>query len=496
MKLPHSSLKTRLLALVGSMLFLELIFASLLLIQLQEAEVELAKESKMKEVYRLSQALIYQLYDYEQNLEDWSRHNDQAAEAKARQIAQKMRDEIAWLEKNLQNNSQLYEQIEELKHIQESMFKIVDKAKEILGRSHSKLQLMALGQHLAQRADSMRRKWERLSVNLINDEEGLLDTFPELNQKRRHTLSLLVAAGVLLNVAIISGFAYLFMRSIVSRLKIMVRNTRRLSMKEKLLPRIGGADELGQLDDALHKMAESIESAQKERQAFLSIVSHELRTPLMAVTATFELLGAGILGKLGTDASRISDASDKKLNDLLNLINDLLDLEKLEAGKLSMNKRPIYIERAIEKAIEQVQEKADSKDIRILVQESELELEADADRLAQAIKNLLLNAIHASTPGSIIEIELSEKELNKRKPGESQKTLELKVLDRAGGVPEELEAQIFERFRKINQDIIKGMGLPIARKIVEAHSGKISYEKRAGGGSVFCLHLPTISAAA
>lgn len=471
------------MALIGLLLGMELLFVGILWGQLKEAEHELARETHAREIYRISQALVYQLSDYETNLETWIKNRDLHSEEIAQQTSKKMLADMNWLEDNVKDNPGLQKEVEHLANLQESMFKIVSRAKKILGSNVSKMQLLALGQRLKEKADAIRQDWEYSSVNLLKNEEGLLDTFSEVKQRRRHVLSTVVCAGSAGNIILVFVLGFFFVRGISSKLSLMVDNTRLLSEKQSMHNRLEGDDELARLDNSLHDMAESMEEAQKERQAFLAMVSHELRTPLMAVTATFELLSGGVLGELKESALKCSEDSDRKLQVLISRINDLLDLEKLEAGKLSLLKKSFYLELAIDKALEQVEDPRAEKQITINTRETDIELQGDQDRFVQILRILLLNAIQFSMPSSTVSIDFCQ----------TPDQIEIRITDNGSGVADELRDQLFERFRKSADSdalAIKGMGLPIARKLAEAQKGSLAYAPNPSGGSIFSLRFP------
>jgi len=267
----------------------------------------------------------------------------------------------------------------------------------------------------------------------------------------------------------------------------MLANTRKLAEQKPLSQLLGGSDELALLDFSMHEMADAIAISQKERQDFLAVVSHELRTPLSAVSTSLELLSMGVVKNVPDRAQKKAADTEAVLASILNLINDLLDLEKLEAGKLSLMQRQVKVSEIIEKSFEQLKPFCRMRGVRLRYQlqtaDPEVAVSADLARIVQTLSILIRNAAQASAQNKAIDVDVSER-------GE---TIEISVSDRGSGVPNYLQSQIFERFRKTESDaaeeIVKGMGLPIARYIVEAHGGSIGYAAREGGGSVFWFRL-------
>lgn len=487
MKLGFASynLKAQSLFLVGLLLAGELLFVSVLVWQLRETESEIAREAHLKDIFRRSQTLVYMLNDYQEDLESWFKTRDAKVELAIAKKENEMSEACAWLEENLKEFPELRAQVIELEDLQEKLFKIVRLSKKVLASMTEKMQLFAFVQRFSGKGESIRREWEHKSVNLLHDEEGLLDTFPELQQRRRESLRFVICCGLAGNILSVALLAVFFVRSISSRLALLVENTKRISAKSALLRPISGSDEIASLDASMHEMADAIETAQRERQAFLAMVSHELRTPLMSVSATFELLSAGLLGKLGDSASEIADESEMLLQRLLSLINDLLDLEKLEAGKISFQKKVFYLESAIEKAIERVADRACARRVLISDLECDTEIECDLERFVQALSNILLNAVQHAPEKSTVEISVTE----------SENAVEIAVMDSGVGVPAELEKHLFERFRKEpgSEKILKGMGLPIASKLISGMGGSLAYEARPEGGAKFTIKMSLLS---
>lgn len=468
----------------------ELVFVGLLAFQLNEAQNEVAKEAHVKEILKKSQKLVYLLNDYEHGLEQWTLNRDPELLQKADRNQEEMKQIMNWLRKNAEDDAKMRQQIEGLALLQGKMFKLIDKVRaHVLTMEQS--ELMSYVQGFYAKIRDYRFQWEHSAVNLIGDQEKALQTYPELHIQRRRVLVNIVWIGLFGNALMVCIYSLFFFRSVASRLNLMVDNTRRLAKNAQLNPRLSGADEISKLDGAMHDMAEAIENAQRERQAFLAMVSHELRTPLTSVKGTLDLLSMGVAGELEASSLAVISASDDELKRLLQLINDLLDLEKLEAGRLVFAPKTVYLERLLEEALDGVQALAHNKNVAVEVPETLVELNVDADRVRQSIQNVLENAITASAVGATVQIEVQEfdgKDVNAE--------VEVRILDRGPGVPPAAVERLFERFRSATADgdgLMKGMGLPIARHIIEGHGGRISYEMREGGGSIFLIRLPMLS---
>ncbi len=224
---------------------------------------------------------------------------------------------------------------------------------------------------------------------------------------------------------------------------------------------------------------------QKMRQAFVAMVSHELRTPLTSIRGFFSLLDMGAYGKLSDEAQDGAQRAEGNVVRLITLINDLLDLERMESGSFSISAKPVSVDAIIKQSLDVVQILAEQKEIAIQTSLLDLTVDADSDRIVQVMVNLLSNAIKFSPPGVNIDVAVHQLE------GQA----EFRITDRGRGIPEEFQSSIFERFQQVEvADATRrggsGLGLPISKAIVERHGGTISLVSEPGRGSTFIFTLP------
>jgi PAS domain S-box-containing protein len=222
---------------------------------------------------------------------------------------------------------------------------------------------------------------------------------------------------------------------------------------------------------------------QKMRQAFVAMVSHELRTPLTGVAAFLALLTQGALKPEQVEPK--AKAAENSVMRLISLVNELLDLEKLESGTLSLNLAPVAVANILELSDQAVAGVAEKKDLYIDLPNSTATIVADQDRLVQVLVNLLSNAIKFSPEKSGIRVTVNEE----------PDYIEFRVKDKGRGVPERYRETIFERFQQVEaSDSTKkggtGLGLPICKAIVEQHGGSIGVESEEGKGSEFWFRIP------
>lgn len=242
------------------------------------------------------------------------------------------------------------------------------------------------------------------------------------------------------------------------------------------------SNELDQLALELNRMSERLASLDQERRAFLANVSHELRTPISNVFVTVEALRNG-----AASDPKVSDRFFQNVEDetkrLSRLINDLLDLGRLEAGVTLLEKQNLQLNSLISRAVRAVESRMQNSRISAQVNVGDLQIQGDSERLLQALLNVLDNAIKHSTPNSQIVIT-----------GYKQaKQAVVTIRDQGQGIKESDLAHIFEQFYTADRSRKGrgvGLGLAIAKRIIEAHGGSITATSQFGEGASFTISLP------
>jgi PAS domain S-box-containing protein len=227
------------------------------------------------------------------------------------------------------------------------------------------------------------------------------------------------------------------------------------------------------------------------KDEFLSVVSHELRTPLTAIRGSLGLLASGKLGALEERGQRMLAIAAQNTDRLVRLINDLLDIEKIESGTATMERRALDAGSLVRDAAEVMGAMASEAGVRLVVEAEPAPVFADPDRLVQVVTNLVSNAIKYSPPGSAITLTV------RPRGGEAV----VRVSDTGRGIPAGRLEAIFERFEQVDSSDARdkggtGLGLPIARTIVEQHGGRMWAESEWGRGSTFTFTLPLAGAEA
>lgn len=218
------------------------------------------------------------------------------------------------------------------------------------------------------------------------------------------------------------------------------------------------------------------------KKEFVSTVSHELRTPLTAIKGAIDLLLIGRCGELEEQVKHFLEIAQRNSVRLVRLINDILDIEKIEAGKMEFKLEKVDLAELLKQTIENIQPFADTYEVHLKLENAFSEscfLSADAGRLTQVITNLLSNAIRFSPKGEEVVLRLSE---------EGGK-IKISVIDRGPGIDPEFRKRLFQRFSQHESSDGKGtgLGLYISKLIVDRLGGVIEVESKPGKGSIFYI---------
>jgi signal transduction histidine kinase len=230
----------------------------------------------------------------------------------------------------------------------------------------------------------------------------------------------------------------------------------------------------------------ALEQADRAKDQFLASMSHELRTPLHTVIGFAELLAEELKGPLNEDQQRFAGHIIRDSRHLLDLINDILDLSKIEAGGLELRREIFDGESAIGEVLSSVRPLAQAKSIRIETSiEPVMALDADRLRFKQILYNLLSNAIKFTPNGGRVALDA------KLFDGGS----EISVTDSGIGIPEEAHESVFDKFHQVSSTTKgvregTGLGLTITRALVEHHGGRIRLRSVLGEGSCFTFTIP------
>ncbi len=336
---------------------------------------------------------------------------------------------------------------------------------------------------------------ERLTNELVNKAETEIVATVDRNQSdyraSRGAVAWLSAGSVAL--ALVLGYAIAF--SLIRPIHQMDAHLERVAagdfsgrLKVPNRDEFGAlATNLNRMNDELGRLYRELETASRHKSEFLANMSHELRTPLNAVIGFSGVLSEHIFGELNEKQDEYVRDILSSGEHLLELINDILDLSKVEAGKMELELDPFSLAEALEGSLAMFRERAVRNTIGLSLQAtSDLGIvEADERKVKQIVFNLLSNAVKFTPPGGQVAIEASRTEHEVR----------VSVRDTGIGIPAEEHEHIFQEFAQASgrprDQEGTGLGLALARRFVELHGGRIWVESEPGLGSTFTFTLPS-----
>jgi signal transduction histidine kinase len=259
---------------------------------------------------------------------------------------------------------------------------------------------------------------------------------------------------------------------------------------------VDNRDELGALganvnrmNDELRRVYSALEAASQHKSEFLANMSHELRTPLNAIIGFSQVLRDEMIGSVNEKQAEYLDDIISSGEHLLSLINDVLDLSKVEAGQVELQMHPFSLREALERGVVMVRERATEDGVRVaFAVDPEVDVvDGDERRIKQVIFNLLSNAVKFTPAGGEVDVSAT------RANGE----VRISVADTGPGVAPEDRDRIFEEFQQsetgVGQREGTGLGLALSKRFVELHGGRIWLESELGRGSTFTFALPARS---
>ncbi|HYO72310.1 MAG TPA: response regulator, partial [Archangium sp.] len=269
-------------------------------------------------------------------------------------------------------------------------------------------------------------------------------------------------------------------------LRLVTRSGQPLAVAASFIRRAGSGEEGGMTLGLMRDVTE-LREVEALKRDFVSTVSHELRTPLTSIRGALGLLRGGVSGPLPEEVKSLVGIAHSNAERLILLVNDILDMEKLDAGRMELTPREVQAGELVRGALESIGGMA--QEMKVFLQ-SEVgptaALKVDPERMVQVLGNLLSNAVKFSPVGAAVRLVVGTTE---------QGQVRFEVQDRGPGIPQSRQALLFQRFRQLeNVDTRKrggtGLGLAISRALVEQHGGRIGVDSTPGVGSTFWVELP------
>jgi PAS domain S-box-containing protein len=255
------------------------------------------------------------------------------------------------------------------------------------------------------------------------------------------------------------------------------------------LPRYGeGADE-GKVIGffSLGTDITELKRIDRMKTEFVSTVSHELRTPLTSIRGSLGLIAGGVAGELPQAAKNLVGIATNNCERLIRLINDILDSEKIESGKMRLDLQNIEIRQVVQQALSANEGFASQHRVTMRLQapDATLQVRIDSDRMIQVLTNLLSNAVKFSPPDGVVKVSVLR----------VARGVRVEVVDHGPGIPDEFRSRIFQKFSQADsadnrQTGGTGLGLNISKALVEKMGGQLGFSSEAGAGTTFFFELP------
>jgi len=365
------------------------------------------------------------------------------------------------------------------------------------------LQLVKSEQHgtLVTSQDQLRHRAEQLAIDLnqlaselANATTAKSDALIAQNATSyasSRNLFIGVAAGAIV-LALLLGFVLSWsligpIRRIDSRLAAIAAGNFSGNVDVPNRDELGAlATNVNRMNDELSRLYRELEAASLHKSEFLANMSHELRTPLNAIIGFSQVLRERLFGELNEKQEEYVDDILSSGNHLLSLINDVLDLSKVEAGQIELAVAPFSLREALERGVVMVRERATNDGVHLaLAQGRNVDIVmGDERRVRQVIFNLLSNAVKFTPAGGVVDVRAT------RVNGQ----VRVSVADSGPGIAAEDHGRIFEAFQQTEAGIEQregtGLGLALSKRLVELHGGRIWVESELGKGSTFVFTLP------
>jgi two-component system, NtrC family, sensor histidine kinase GlrK len=325
---------------------------------------------------------------------------------------------------------------------------------------------------------------DKLTKHIRQNTDGKMKKLYDLGANTRWMVVVMTGVFFIISISI----SLLINRTIiqpVAALKMKTKEIARGHFRGDL--NLSSPPEIGELADAFNLMCNKLQELDEMKSDFFNSISHELRTPLSAIKMGLQLLKGGMDRVSKEDQKTILETIDKENNRVIDLVNSLLDLSKMEAGMMTFNLERKEVAPLITRVVEEIGPLIRAKQI---ILETKIpgklpSIKMDSERILQVLRNLIGNALKFTPAGGRVVISALSRDPE----------IEISVADTGPGIPEENLKTIFEKFRQLttkDSPLIRGtgLGLAIARQIITSHGGKIWAESELGRGSTFIFVLP------
>ncbi len=327
---------------------------------------------------------------------------------------------------------------------------------------------------------------------IVADEQKLIAQYRPIEEaltpstvRQRENMPVIVISAAALYTAMVMTLLLIFSARTMRRLKRLMENIKLFSKGSPQLQSVGGTDELSEIDSEFRNMAAARMQAEDLRRSLLAMVSHDLRSPLTSIGLSLSLIIEVDKDSLTPKVMKKLRKSDAEIQRLVRLADCLLEIERIESGKIELDLKKVSMNEIVESSYNAVVGIADSKEIEIISDHDRTaELNCDPERVIQVLVNLLSNAVKFAPVRSVIRINgriVDDKAL-------------FEVIDQGPGVPDEDKDKLFLKFSQLEQDaqtkkVGSGLGLYISKTLIEAHGGNLGYRSPDEGGSCFYFEI-------
>lgn len=378
----------------------------------------------------------------------------------------------------------------------ESRILVVDDEKEI--RSFLSRALTRLGGfqvELAESGEEALQKIEKEPFDLILTDLKMpkmdgLQLISEIGKSKPETLTMIMTGHGTIDSALeaMKRGATDYLMKPLNLDELIVRIRKVLDEKQRFV-------RLRDFADQLEKANQELRRIDGMKSEFVSVASHELRTPLTAIKNAVQLVLKGTAGKINENQAKFLSMAERNINRLTNILNDLLNLSRIESGKIELKFENIELKGIIELTTSSLRSNGDGKSIKIDVEINEHlpAVYGDPEKIEQILTNLIGNAIKFTPEGGRILVT-AQPLTHDGKAGHGDRVA-ISIKDTGIGIPSEHLDAIFEKFHQVEGSLQRsvsgtGLGLAIAKGLVEAHQGQIWVESEVGKGSTFTFTLP------
>jgi two-component system sensor histidine kinase/response regulator len=346
------------------------------------------------------------------------------------------------------------------------------------------------GVELAENGEEALKKIEKENFDLVLTDMKMpkmdgLQLIAEIAKSKPETLMVLLTGHGTIDSALeaMKRGASDYLSKPINLDELLVRLSKVLDERQRFISLKDYAAELEKANQELRKIDEM-------KSEFVSVASHELRTPLAAIKNAVQLMLQGKTGEINENQKKFLSMAERNINRLTGILNSLLDLSRIESGKIGLKFEELDLRGSIEFILSSLKPQADGKSIQLKMEIPEKlpSVYGDREKVEQILTNLVGNAIKFTPEGG--EISVSAKPLE-----EGEHMVAISVRDSGIGIPGDQLEKIFEKFHQVEDSLRRsitgtGLGLAITKGLVEAHHGKIWVESEVGKGSTFTFTLP------